>query len=356
MADLRHLERTLAENVTWNKARINFLAKFTLALVQVKTISLVQISAVMCGRATQDSHYKRCQRFLRFFDLPLAEMAKLVLKLLGIPTPFVLSIDRTDWYLGSTPLNVFMLSVVYQGVAFPLLWTVLEKKGCSNTAERIQLLEKYVRLFGQDSIDFVTADREFIGQDWFRYLRKREIPFRLRLKENLKVTNARGTKKVSAKNLFRTQKTGVAVLLRGQRKVLGEELSLMGLRSPEGEYVIVASSVESDGILDDYRKRWKIETLFGCLKSRGFCLEATHVTERERLEKLLALMTVAYCWAYLAGEWLARTHPIKIKKHGRLAKSLFRHGFDYLRRVLCNQDCLTKRFDFIRLCNLLSCT
>ena len=130
----------------------------------------------------------------------------------------------------------------------------------------------------------------------------------------------------------------------------------MGLRTPEGEYVIVASSAESDAILRDYALRWKIETLFGCLKSRGFCLEETHITERERLEKLLALLTLAYCWAYLAGQWLARTVPIKIKKHGRLAKSIFRHGFDYLRRILCNQDCPIKRFDFIRLCNLLSCT
>jgi hypothetical protein len=129
MADIRPLERTLRENVTWNKARINFLAKFTLALVQVKTISLVQISSVMSGRAKQDSHYKRCQRFLRFFDLPFAEIARLVIKLLGIPKPLVISIDRTDWYLGETPLNVFMLSVVFKGVAFPLLWTVLEKKG-----------------------------------------------------------------------------------------------------------------------------------------------------------------------------------------------------------------------------------
>ncbi len=157
MADIRHLERTLAENVTWNKARINFLAKFTLALVQVKTISLVQISSVMSGRAKQDSHYKRCQRFLRFFDVPFAEVASLVIRLLGIPQPFILSIDRTDWYLGATPLNVFMLSVVCKGVAFPLLWTVLEKKGCSNTQERIELLDKYLRLFGKDSLSFVAV-------------------------------------------------------------------------------------------------------------------------------------------------------------------------------------------------------
>lgn len=356
MADIRHLERTLAENVSWNKARINFLAKFTLALVQVKTISLAQISSVMSGRAKQDSHYKRCQRFLRGFAVPFAEIASLVIKLLGIPQPFILSIDRTDWYLGATPLNVFMLSVVFKGVAFPLLWTVLEKKGCSNTKERIELLEKYLRLFGKDSLSFVAADREFIGQDWFRYLRQERIPCRIRIRENIKVANCRGNKMVSAKNLFRTQRAGVGSLLSGKRKVLGEEFFLMGMRTEAGEYVIVASNVESQQILSDYALRWQIETLFGCLKSRGFCLEGTHVTERERLEKLLALMTVAYCWAYIAGEWLARTTPIKIKKHGRLAKSIFRHGFDYLRRILCNQDCLPKRFDFIRLCNLLSCT
>ncbi len=356
MADLRPLERTLAENVSWNKARINFLAKFIIALVQVKTVSLVQVSAVMSGRAKPDSHYKRCQRFLRFFDLPLAEVASLVIKLLGVKAPFVISIDRTDWYLGQTPLNILMLSLVYQGVAFPLLWTVLEKKGCSDTAERIALLEKYAQLFDPDTLAFVTADREFIGRDWFGYLRRKKIPFRLRIRENLKVSNARGNKMVCAKNLFRTHRVGFGVLFRRQRKVLSEEVALMGMRTPEGEYVIVASSTHSDEILQDYAQRWKIESLFGCLKSRGFCLEATHVTERERLEKLLALLTVTFCWAYIVGKWLARIRPIKIKKHGRLAKSLFRHGFDHLRRVLCNQDCLTKRFEFIRLCNLLSCT
>ena len=141
---------------------------------------------------------------------------------LGIPSPFVVSIDRTDWYLGETPLNILMLSLIHQGVAFPLLWTVLEKKVCSDTTERIALLEKYLKLFGKDSLSFVTADREFIGRDWFRYLRREKIPFRLRIRENLKVTTARGHKKVFARSLFRTQRAGVGVLLRGERKVLGK--------------------------------------------------------------------------------------------------------------------------------------
>jgi len=42
MADIRPPERMLDENVTWNKARRNFLAKFTRALIQIKAINLVR--------------------------------------------------------------------------------------------------------------------------------------------------------------------------------------------------------------------------------------------------------------------------------------------------------------------------
>jgi hypothetical protein len=268
----------------------------------------------------------------------------------------VISTPDSHWYLGETPLNILMLSVVYKEIAFPLLWIVLEKKGLSDTNERIELLERYLKIFEKDSICFVTADREFIGRDWFSYLRRKRIRFRIRIRENLKVTNSRGNKTVKVKNLFRNTKIGVSNLLRGARRVLGEEVFLMGVRTCEGEYVIVASDKESEEILIDYRKRWKIETLFGCFKSRGFCLEATHITEKARLEKLLALVTLAFCWAYIVGEWLVKTEPLRIKKHGRLAKSIFRHGFDYLRCILCNQDSRAKHIDFIRLCKLLSCT
>jgi hypothetical protein len=356
MASTLLLEQTLAQTVSWNKARINFLAKFIVALLQVKTVSLVQIASVMSGCAKAESHYKRCQRFLRFFELEFAEVAALVLKLLGVPSPFVISLDRTDWYLGQTPLNILMLSVVYEGLAFPLLWVVLEKKGCCDTTERIALLEQYQRLFGKDSLEFVTADREFIGTTWFAYLCKEKIPLRIRIRENLLVTTANGRKRVAARKLFGTQKAEVGVLLNGRRRVLGQDLFLMGMRKASGDYVIVASDEASPSVLDDYAKRWKIETLFGCLKSRGFCLEATHVTDKERLEKLLALLTIAFCWAFLAGQWLTRRCPLKVKSHGRLSKSVFRCGFDHLRHIVCNLSDRRQKIAWYQVIQLLSCT
>jgi hypothetical protein len=88
----------------------------------------------------------------------------------------------------------------------------------------------------------------------------------------------------------------------------------------------------------DYAKRWFIETLFGCLKTRGFCLGSTHLKDLERLSRMIALLTIPLCWAFRTGEWLAAQKPIAIKKHGRKARSIFRYGFAPLRRTLLNLE------------------
>ena len=165
MADIRLLERTLRDNVTWNKARINFLARFIIALIEVRTVNLSEIASVFLGRAKPESHYKRVQRFFRFFELPYAQVARFVVRLLGVSAPWVITLDRTDWYVGETPLNVMVIGIAYRGVAFPVLWTILEKKGCSDTEQRIALVREFGRLFGYHSIAYLCADREFIGKD-----------------------------------------------------------------------------------------------------------------------------------------------------------------------------------------------
>ena len=76
--------------------------------------------------------------------------------------------------------------------------------------------------------------------------------------------------------------------------------------------------------------RWEIECLFGCFKGRGFNFEDTHITDKERIKKLVALLAIAFTWAHRTGEWQNEQRPIKIKKHGRPAVSLFRYGLDFL--------------------------
>ena len=355
MADIRLLERTLASTVAWNKARINFVAKFLVALIQVRSVNLVEVASVFAGSAQPASHYKRAQRFLRFFELPYRSVAALVLKLLGVPAPWVLTMDRTDWYLGQTPLNILVLGVAYRGTAFPVLWAILEKKGCSSTAERCALLDEFGRLFGFSSIAYLCADREFIGKVWFSYLRRKGIACRIRVRANTKIANARG-RMVQARHLFRHGRLNHPAALAGARLIWGHRWHVSGMRLPKGEYLIVVSERECESAIADYARRWEVETLFGCLKTRGFCLEQTHVTDPARLKKLLALLALAFCWAHVVGEWLSTQQPLPLKRHGRKAVSIFRRGLDHLRRILCNVGCNTERIDFRRVIKLLSCT
>lgn len=355
MASIRPLERILAENVAWNKARINFLAKFLIALIQVRTVNLTEIASVFPGRAKAASHYKRIQRFLRFFEISYAVIAVLLVSLCGVPRPWVLTLDRSNWQLGQKPLNILVLGIAYKGIAIPVLWTMLEKKGNSNTQERIALVGEFVRLFGVGTILYLCADREFIGKTWFQWLMKNEITFRIRMRENTLMPNRRG-ELVAAKRLFRQLAIDQPLVFDKPRRIWGLALWVTGMRLASGEYLIVVSPHYAAAAIEAYAQRWEIETLFGCLKSRGFRLEETHVIEPERLKKLIALLALAFCWAHVIGEWLSRQKALKPKKHGRLAKSIFRYGLDHLRRILCNLADRFQQIAFRQVTQLLSCT
>jgi hypothetical protein len=223
------------------------------------------------------------------------------------------------------------------------VWVTLSKQGNSNTAERIALMDRFIDIFGTESIQFLTADREFIGHQWFDYLIKMGIHFRIRIRDNFQVSNARG-KLVTVKTLFRDLKPGKFKVLRGTRNVLGHELFVIGSLAPDGKYLIVVTFKDPQHAIEDYLQRWGIETLFGCLKTRGFRFESTHMTNPERINKLVALLAIAFSWCHLIGEWRHDHRPIKIKKHGRKATSLFRYGLDYIREVLFNPYEKSKEF------------
>ncbi len=283
-------------------------------------------------------------------------MARLTLKLLKIKPPFVIAIDRTEWQLGKAWVNVLMLSIVYKSISLPLFWTVLEEKGCSDNAERRSILQQFIDEFGAGSIRFVTADREFASKQWLTYLVERKISFRLRIKSNTLITDKRG-RVIHASKMLKTMKTGERAEFRRRRRLWKQSVFVAVCRKEDGDNVIVISSERTGDILLEYSQRWQIETLFGCLKTRGFRLEETHLTCGKRVGNLLSLLTLATVWGLLAGEIAARRTPPKIKKHGRLEKSVFRLGLETLRNCFCQMTTnFRQRQRFQQLTLLLSCT
>ena len=103
-----------------------------------------------------------------------------------------------------------------------------------------------------------------------------------------------------------------------------------------GAYLIVVSNRPGRQALEVYKRRWQVEVLFEALKSRGFNFEATRLREARRLETLCGVLALAFCWAWHVGAWQHSFKPIALKTHQRPAKSLFRYGFDSIRRAVLN--------------------
>ena len=93
------------------------------------------------------------------------------------------------------------------------------------------------------------------------------------------------------------------------------KLYISALQLENGELLLVVSPQFNANAIQDYALRWEIETLFSCLKGRGFNLENTRLTDPRRVKKLIAVLAISFCWCYLTGEWQHdQKKVIKIKK------------------------------------------
>ena len=336
-----------------------FIAAFIIALFRARTVNLSELSVAFPGLAKPESQYKRQQRFFRHFAMDYAVIAQLVIAVMAIPEPWVLAIDRTQWDVGNTTVNILTLGVVHEGIAFPLVWMLLDKAGNSNTAERIDLMEQFYALFPTVKIRCITTDREFVGGPWLSYLllapgNKLKTPFRARIRDSELLHN--GHRALKIRVAFAHLKPGETHTLTKRRRLWRRWVYIAATRLEDNSLLIVATDKAPETAIADYALRWSIETLFGIYKSRGFCLEETGMRDWERLKKLFALLTIALCWAVKVGQWLNDSKPLTIKAHGRLVKSIFRYSFDYLRHVVLNLAQPQQQQYFQEVISFLSCT
>jgi hypothetical protein len=182
------------------------------------------------------------------------------------------------------------------------------------------------------------GDREFIGDAWMAYLQRENIPFILRLRENQHVLRE-GYAVMSIAAIARHLRNGERMIVKGgcrlgrHDETLSSPVRLVITRLASGELLALACSDRPRHALARYRQRWTIETMFGNLKTKGFALEATHLTDPDKLGTLLALLAFALTLTVKTGVAMARLRPIPVKNHGRRARSLFALGLHTLRKI-----------------------
>ncbi len=326
------------------------LARALTALLTGRKASLHQIASLLPGPANAEAKRQELRRLLDQPALTQPVWARAIAVLLP-KGKWVLALDRTEWKVGKKPVNVLVLAVVFAGCAVPLLWSVLDKPGASDTQERKDLLQRFVALFGTDALRFLTADREFIGRDWIAWLLSQKVPFRIRIKAGEWLRHEDGRQRragdwfglrACACKKRRFWLWGLPVFVGGRRLRRGEEA-----------FLIVISNEYQHDVLAQYRLRWKVETLFQALKGRGFDVESSCLTQAHRLSAFFGFLSLALCWCLKVGAFLWRLAPLPVKKHGRAPLSLFSRGLAQLQPILAPLAGRSCRSDFVQAVSLL---
>lgn len=217
---------------------------------------------------------------------------------------------------------------------------LLNKAGNATGSEHIQIVKRFTNIFGKKQIAGVLADREFGNGKFISWLTKEEIPYYIRIKDGsrAKFFCEKGfqIKKMFARLEQKKQSYHIQPMI-----IYGQKVFVAAGRSERGELMVVITNQSPKNAVVIYLRRWEIESLFQSLKSRGFRFEDTHITNKEKISKLTALLAIGFCWAHKVGEWRAEKKPIIFKKFKdglRLQNSYFRYGFDFIRDALLHSS------------------
>jgi len=343
-----HILNQLNSALDINLARLKCLTLLISGLLRHRTVNLTILATQNLTGAKNESCYRRFQDFFLNGMIPLPALGKFILRKIPMPREgWTLSMDRTNWKYGKRHINILTIGVVVNNVAIPVVWKVLPqktKRGNSNTKHRITILNKLLKLMAAKEIYVLTMDREFGGEKWLKWLDDKGVGYIVRIKSNI-IINQKSARKYQ---VTRKVKTAKRKELWGMKVFFSCKL-IQSKGRRDSHLYIISNRFSGKEALKLYRKRWGIEQLFSHLKKRGFDLEATHMTQAAKLEKLFALVTLAFLFSFGWGCHLRSTRKVtKALKR----KSLFRQGFEDILRLLSNPHLPIAEFrDFARWLN-----
>src|SRR4028119_682465 len=273
-----------------------------------KEVRIERLAATLQLPILQSSRRRHIQRFLKIKALGILILwfpivKQVISRQLLAGSQLVIALDRTQW----KEHNVLMVSAIIQKRAFPLFWTLLDKKGASNLAEQQQVLRPVTRLLKRYKLTIV-GDREFHSIELAQWLHRQKLSFILRQKCN---TTFR-----EKKQLFRsldtipvqpgihlfypkisfTQKKGFSrfnLVASWKRKYRGKQ--------EDEPWYLLTNLPDLKSAIAIYGQRYGIEAMFKDCKTGGYNLERCQASP-DKLIVLMILIALAMTAAWLQGK------------------------------------------------------
>jgi len=244
-----------------------------------------------------------------------------------------------------------MMHVIYKGRALPLAWRVRQcPKGHFPEDLHIALVELVRTLIPEGTKVVFLGDGEFDGITLQKTITEAGWGYACRTSKGNTATWEDATFDVA--ELGACIKPGRLIELKEvalTREAYGPVLLLCCWAKGHAEPLYLVSNMSSaEEAIEYYTKRFRIETFFSDQKSRGFNIQKSHLTDPQRLSRLLIASCLAYIWVVYLGSlcqkegWQSIIHRRK-----RCDLSLFQLGLRLLEHFLNEQLPIPVQFHVI---------
>jgi hypothetical protein len=320
---------------------VTTLAALISGMVASKSTQLPKVAAHVPDGPKPESRVKRFARWLdnerileELYFLPYAEI---LLAHLALQT-LVLVMDGSVVGRGCTAL---MIHVIYKGRALPLAWRVRQgPKGHFPEELHIALVELIRACLPEGTQVVLLGDGEFDGTTLQQTLNEAGWFYACRTAQTTVATWQGETFRLDT--LGACSKPGTLIALKEvkiTRDAYGPVMVLSCWAKGYQEPLYLVSNMDAaEEACRYYQKRFRIETFFSDQKSRGFHLHKSHISDPQRLSRLLIAACLAYIWIIYLGAlcdkdgWRSVIH-----RHDRCDLSLFQLGLRTLEHFL-NED------------------
>lgn len=329
-------------------------------IIASKSCQLPKMASRVPGEVHPDSRVKQFSRWVQNDNVTFELYSRSVpfvqslLERLAAVRPLVLIMDGSQVARGCVTL---MVSVIYAHRAIPIGWLVIEGvKGHFATETHLALVRAVktrvpatatVIFLGDGEFDSAALLAEVAGYQWQFVCRTAknihiQVGGHWLTPAELGVT--RGSHIYQKQTYFTAEAYGPVMVV-----VWWEA------RYPDPIY-LVSNMASGTRACDWYRKRMhtpappakqvRVETFFSDQKSRGFQLDRSHLSDPERVGRLLIAASLAYLWVLCLGnaahedDWLPRIH----RRH-RCDLSLFQLGLRLLDYLLNHEQPIPSSFN-----------
>lgn len=258
----------------------------------------------------------------------------------------VLAMDGSQVGRGCMTL---MVGVVYQKRALPLAWIVYQgQKGHTTAARHIEVLELVRPLIPAETEVILLGDGEYDNVSMLQWLETHTSwHFVVRTAKNSAIQFGDHVFPLNALPITPDKCLVLDDVFYTQEAAYGPIMALVYWELGYEEPIYLLSNLpDAQQACAYYKLRYRLETLFSDQKSRGFHIHKSHLSDPERISRLLLATCLAFIWMMYLGLLVMATGQQRlIDRTHRRDKSIFRLGLDWFKHHLKCGWPLPVRFD-----------